>query len=402
MGAFEYQALDARGKKRRGVMESDTARQARQLLREQGLTPLSVDTVSKPESRARFQFGGSISAADLALVTRQMATLTQSGLPLEQALQTVSQQSESPRIRKVMLAVRARVMEGHPLVYGLAEFPRIFSSLYRATVAAGEQSGYLDVVLERLADYTEQRQIMRQKVQLALVYPVILTLMAIVVTVGLMVYVVPEVVKVFVETGQTLPDLTIAMITTSDFLQQYGHWLLLAIVMLVLMARYLMGVNSIKFTVHRLLLRLPVIGKLTRAVNTGRFLRTLSILTASGVPILDALQIASKVLANLPMRAAVEQASQRVREGTALSVALRQHQLFPPLAIQLIASGESSGNLDEMLERAAINQEREIESTISTLLGLFEPLLILVMGLMVLLIVLAILLPIFDLNQLVK
>jgi len=224
MGAFEYKALDSRGRHRKGVLEGDTARQARQKLRDQGLTPLSVDAVMQRERAqrgSRFQLGG-VSATDLALLTRQLATLTQSGLPLEQALQTVSQQSERGRVRSVVLAVRSRVMEGHPLVTGLADFPRVFSDLYRATVAAGEQSGYLGMVLERLADYTEQRQQMRQKIQLALFYPAILTVMALLVTVGLMVYVVPEVVQVFEDTGQTLPDLTIALIASSDFLQSMG------------------------------------------------------------------------------------------------------------------------------------------------------------------------------------
>lgn len=405
MGAYEYQALDARGRRKKGVLEGDTPRQARQKLREQGLTPLSVEAVIRKDRQQNSRRGGSarrMGATELALLTRQLATLTQSGLPLETALNTVSEQSENKRTRGVVLAVRSRVMEGHSLAAGMAEFPGVFSDLYRATVAAGEQSGYLGLVLERLADYTEQRQQLRSKVQMALFYPAILTVMAIVVTVGLMVYVVPDVVQVFAESGQQLPALTTGLIAASDFLQAQGLLVLLALLSLAMLAGYLMRVQRIRYAVHRLSLRLPVLGRMVRAINAGRFLRTLSILTASGVPILDALRIAAQVLTNLPMREAVEVAATRVREGSTLNAALHKHGLFPPMAIQLIASGEAGGNLDDMLERAAINQEREIETTISALLALFEPVLILVMGVVVLLIVLALLLPILNINQLVK
>lgn len=402
MGAFEYQALDDAGKQRRGVLEGDTARQVRQKLREQGWIPLDVAEIARQESsRPRlFALGGGASAQDVALITRQMATLVGSGLPLEEALQAVAQQSEKPRLRRMMTAVRAKVMEGHTLADGMAGFPRVFSEMYRATVAAGEQTGHLELVLERLADYTESRQHMRQKVQLALFYPIGLMIVAISVVTLLLTYVVPKVVEVFSDVGQDLPGLTKAMIALSDFLQNYGVWLLLAIAGLVLAFSYALRRPAFRRRVHGLILRLPLVGKLNRGINAGRFARTFAILAGSGVPILEALRISAQVISNLPMRDAVEEAASRVREGTGISRALERSKQFPPMLLHLISSGELSGQLEQMLDRAAINQERETEGTIASLLAVFEPVLILVMGGMVLLIVLSILMPIFQLNQL--
>jgi general secretion pathway protein F len=302
----------------------------------------------------------------------------------------------------MILSVRSRVMEGHPLATGLGDFPHVFPELYRATVAAGEQSGHLDVVLERLADYTEKRQALRSKIQLALFYPAMLTLMALAVTTGLLTYVVPQVVQVFENIGQELPWLTRALIALSDFLRAYGIVLLLAIVGAVVGFNYSLKNSANLWRFHALLHGLPLIARLMRGLNTARFARTLSILAASGVPVLEALRISAQVLSSLPMRDAVEEAAARVREGSSLAGALEKSGYFPPMALHLIASGEASGKLESMLERAAENQERELETIISALMGLFEPLLILVMGGLVLIIVLAILLPIFDLNQLVK
>lgn len=408
MGAFEYTALDNRGREKKGVLEGDTARQVRQQLREQGMVPLTVQAVVEREGKGKDKRTGSsgsrrgISATELALVTRQLATLVRSGLPLEEALRTVARQTEKARIKSMLLAVRSRVTEGHPLAVGLADFPRAFPELYRATVAAGEQSGHLEAVLDRLADYAEKRQQLRQKVQLALFYPALLTLMAVVVTVGLLTYVVPEVVQVFEGIGQELPWLTRSLIAMSDFLRDNGLWLLLGLALLVFAANSILRVPAQRRRFHALLHRLPLIGRLQRGVNTARFARTLSILAASGVPVLEALRIAAQVMSSLPMRDAVEEATARVREGSSLYSALDKGGYFPPMTLHLIASGEASGKLEEMLERAAENQERELETTIAAVMGLFEPLLILAMGGMVLMIVLAILLPIFDLNQLVK
>ncbi len=407
MGAFEYSALDASGRSRKGHLEADTARQVRQLLREQGLTPLDVQeasggTRSGATTRAGRFFGPRISAAELALITRQLATLIQSALPVEQALRAVASQADKSKTRGLLMAVRSRVMEGHSLASALEEHSSVFPELYRATTAAGEQSGHLDVVLERLADYTEARQQMRQKMTLALLYPVILTTLAIVVVIGLLAYVVPQVVQVFDSLGQDLPLLTTSLLAVSGFLLEYGLVLFLGIVVLLVVYGMLMRRPGFRRAVHGLQLRLPLSGRLTRGLNTARYTRTLSILLASSVPVLEALRISGQVISKIPMREAVERTAVKVREGAELHASLSESGYFSPMTVQLIASGEASGNLEQMLERAAIQQERETETVIQTLLGLFEPLLILTMGLVVLVIVLAILLPIFDLNQLVR
>lgn len=406
MGAFEYAALDKSGRERKGVIEGDSPRQIRSQLREQGLIPLNVEEVAQRESKKttggfqRIQRG--ISSTDLALITRQLATLARSGLPLDEATATVARQSEKPRLKRLVLGVRSMIVEGHTLADGLGKFPHVFPDLYRATVAAGEQSGFLDAVLERLADYTESRQQLQQRMQLALFYPIILTVIAVLVVMGLLTYVVPEVVKVFDNTGQTLPMLTRIMIGTSDFLREYIFLLMLGVSMAGAGIAYVLRQPKPKRQFHKLLLKLPVIGKLVRGVNTARFARTLSILAASGVPVLDALRISGQVVSNIPMREAIEEAAARVREGAALGKSLERSGYFPPITVNLISSGEVSGKLEEMLERASTNQERELETTVAMLMGMLEPLLILVMGAVVLIIVLAILLPIFDLNQLVK
>jgi len=405
MGAFEYTALDNRGREKKGVLEGDAARQVRQQLREQGWVPLAVQEVAQREARRSKRAGilqRGISATDLALLTRQLATLARAGLPLEECLRAVSQQTEKARIKSMLLAVRSRVMEGHTLAAGLADFPNIFPELYRTTVEAGEQSGHLERVLERLADYTENRQLMRQKIQLAVFYPALLTLVAILVVGGLMTYVVPQVVQVFDNIGQQLPPLTRGLIAISDFLRNYGLFILLLVVLGVIGFSYLLRNVGVRRSFHRFLLTVPMISRLERGLNTGRFARTFSILAASGVQVLESMRISAQVMSNLPMQEAVAEASARVREGTGIAAALEKSGYFPPMTVHLIASGEASGKLEEMLERAAINQEREIETLIAAVLGLFEPLLILLMGGIVLIIVLAILLPIFDLNQLVQ
>jgi general secretion pathway protein F len=405
MGAFEYTALDASGREKKGVLEGDTPRQVRQQLREQHWVPLAVHEVVQRETRAGAGFSAfrrGISATDLALITRQLATLVRAGLPLEECLRSVSQQAEKSRLKSMLMAVRSRVMEGHSLAVGLSDFPQAFPELYRTTVEAGEQSGHLERVLERLADYTEGRQRMRQKIQLALFYPALLTLVALLVVGGLMTYVVPQVVQVFDNIGQELPALTRVLIAISDFLRDYGLAVLLLCVLLAVGFGYLLRNEQIRRRYHRLLLSIPMVARLERGLNTGRFARTFSILTASGVPVLEAMRISAQVMSNLPMREAVDNATARVREGAGIAAALDKSGYFPPMTVQLISSGEASGRLEDMLERAAINQESEIETLIAALLGLFEPLLILFMGSVVLVIVLAILLPIFDLNQLVQ
>ena len=405
MGAFEYTAIDQNGRDKKGVIEGDSARLVRQQLREQQLMPLTVAEVNQKNSNNKnlgFNLNKNINTTELALMTRQLATLSRSGIPLDEATATVARQSLKPKIKKLLLGVRAKIVEGHALADGLRDYPHVFSEMYCAIVAAGEQSGHLDVVLERLADYTEQRQQLQQRLKVALIYPVILTVMSILVVSGLLTYVVPEVVKVFSDTGQQLPFLTVALIAVSDFMQEWFIYLLLVLIVLFLFFKRLVRQPVFKKYYHQFLLKIPVVGNLVLGSNSAQFSRTLSILAASGVPILDAMNIAVKVMDNLPMREAVENASQQVSEGSSLSSTLEKSGYFNPMLINLIASGEATGQLEQMLDRAAMNQERELETTIAMLMGLLEPLLIVAMGGVVLIIVLAILLPVLDLNQLVK
>ncbi|HWU69426.1 MAG TPA: type II secretion system inner membrane protein GspF [Stenotrophobium sp.] len=405
MAAYEYTALTAGGRQEKGLIEGDTARQARQMLRDRGLSPLTITEVAdtgKPSRTSIFQRGSGISATELSLFTRQLATLVRSGLPLDEALAAVSEQSEGKRIKRIALGVRAGVVEGNTLASSLNQFPNVFPPLFRATIEAGEQSGKLDHILERLADYVERRQVLNQKVMLATFYPAILTLVAVSVVILLLTYVVPQVVQVFQDINAQLPALTRGLIAFSGFLRDWGIYLLILLAFGIVVFTRMMRGDAFKRRVHLWQLRLPLIGRLVRGTNTGRFTRTLGILFGSGVPILDAMQIGTQVVSNLPMREAIEAAAIKVREGTPLSKALIASKLFPPISVHLISSGESSGRLDEMLNHAAENQEREVETLVAGLMGVFEPVLILTMGGVVLVIVLAILLPIFDLNQLVK
>lgn len=405
MGAYEYTALDDGGRERKGVLEGDTPRQIRQLLRDKGWAPIAVAEVAQRERErergfAPFRRGGA-SAADIALITRQFATLVRSGLPIEEALRTIAEQSEKARLKSMLVAVRARIMEGQSLASALSGYPRAFSDLYRATVAAGEQSGHLDSVLDRLADYTEGRQAIRQKVVLSLIYPVLVIVVAVLVVLLLLAYVVPQVVTVFENMGQELPLLTRGLIAASDFIRASGVLLGLLLLGAIAGLRLLLRRPGARARFHRLLLRLPLVSRLIRGMNAARFARTLSILAESGVPVLESLHISAEVVTNLPMREAIATAARQVREGANLHKSLERSGYFPPMTIHLIASGEASGNLEVMLERAASSQERELEAVAQTLTGLLGPFLILVMGGIVLLIVLAILLPIFNMNQLV-
>lgn len=411
MAVFEFIAVDTRGTEQRGVLEADGARQVRQQLRDRhwlplSVTPLALDaavTTSRNRARwrTRWQFT-QLSASDMALMTRQLATLVRAALPLEEALLAVSQQSAKPLVQRVLAAVRSRVIEGESLAAALGQFPRLFPEIYRATVAAGEQSGKLDEVLERLADYSESRDLLRQRLQGALLYPIVLTMMSIAIVAGLLTYVVPKVVTVFESTQGKLPWLTRLLLAGSDFLRDFGLWVLL-----------LLGLAAVGFwrwlrdpvarhRCHALILRSPVFGRLARGFNTARFTRTLSILTGSAVPVLEGLQIAAAVIGNLPMREAAQQAADRVREGAAIGRSLGASGLFPPMTVHLISSGESSGRLEEMLERAAAQQERELDGMLDRIVGLLGPLMIVAMGLIVMAIVFAMLLPIFEMNTLIR
>ena len=404
MAAFEFVALDTKGRQQKGVLEADSARQVRQLLREKQLAPLQVEPAHRKEQAAGsggFSLRRGLSARDLALVTRQLATLIGAALPIEEALRAAAAQSRQPRIQSMLIAVRAKVLEGHSLANALSSFPAAFPELYRATVAAGEHAGHLGPVLEQLADYTEQRQQSRQKVQMALLYPVILMLASLGIVGFLLGYVVPDVVRVFVDSGQTLPALTRGLIFLSELVKSWGALALLLIGLGVFAFRRALRNEDVKRRWHAFLLRVPLIGGLIAATETARFASTLAILVRSGVPLVEALGIGAEVISNLIIRADVAQATQRVREGGSLSRALEASRQFPPMMLHMIASGERSGELDQMLARTARNQENDLAATIGLLVGLFEPFMLVFMGAVVLVIVLAILLPILSLNQLV-
>jgi general secretion pathway protein F len=404
VGAFEYTALDAGGKERRGVLEGDTVRHIRSQLRDLQLLPVNVTEVVAQEKtkHTRFSIGTGVSTSDLTLMTRQIATLAKAGLPLEETLLAVSQQSEKARVQTVLLGVRAKVMEGHTLADALKEFPRVFPEIYRATVSAGEQAGHLDEVLERLADYTESREVIRQKVVGAMVYPIALTVMCFLIISVLLVYVVPKVTEVFDSYKAALPLATRILIGISDFARHYGLYALVAVVALGFLARRQLQQTATRTRFGALQLRLPIVGRLVRGFNTARFTRTLSILSGSSVPVLEALRIAGEVVTNLPMRDAIATATARVREGAPIGRSLAASKLFPPMSIHLISSGESSGQLDSMLERAAQNQERELDGLLTTLMGLLGPLMIVGMGVFVIGIVFAMLVPIFHMNELIR
>jgi len=404
VAAFEYVVLDQKGKQQKGVLEGDSARQVRQQLRDKGYAPLSVEeTVQKQNKQTGFSFsaGGSLSSSELALITRQLSTLVQSGLPLEETLKAVSQQTEQQKTRNMMMAIRAKVLEGHTLANAMGEYPKAFSSLFRATVAAGEHAGHLDLVLNRLADYTEARQQTQQKVQLAMLYPAILTFVAIGIVIFLLANVVPEIVGVFAKSGQELPWLTKGLIATSDFIVNYWAWLLLVIIVVIISIKTALKREPIRKRLHKFFLNFILTRKFSRGINAARFASTLSILTSSGVPLVEAIKIAGAVLSNLCLKESVAKASQRVTEGASLKASLDECGFFPPMMLHMIASGEASGELDDMLERTALYQDREIANLVDTATGLFEPIMLLLMAGIVLVIVMAIMMPIMEFNQLV-
>lgn len=405
MPAFEYIAVDADGKKQKGLLEADSIKQVRQMLREKNWLPVSVEQAAnehKSTEKKLFLFGGGMSAWDLALVTRQLATLVKAGIPLEECLRAVSKQSAKPTLQSLLVAVRARVVEGYSLSQAMAEFPNAFPPLYRATIAAGEKSGYLELVLLQLADYTESRYTTQKKVKNALIYPIILTILSILIVMGLLTYVVPDIVKVFESSKQQLPFITRALIGVSSFLKTYGIFLLLG----------LMGTgfwfnkklkevkNQIKLDAY--ILTLPFIGNVVKGLNAARFASTLSILARSGVPLVEALKIAAEVSSNQVICAAIKQVAVKVTEGGSLSRALEDTQLFPPMMLQMISSGEQGGDLDSMLDKAADMQDKEMDNLITTVVSLFEPLMLVIMAFIVLTIVLAIMLPILNMNSLIK
>ncbi|MBB1311633.1 type II secretion system inner membrane protein GspF [Pseudoalteromonas sp. SR41-8] len=407
MAAFEYRALDARGKEKKGIQEADTAKQIRQSLREQGLTPLEVvpaaegDKQVKGEKSSPFGsfFKAKISTSDLALITRQLATLIQSALPVEGAVMAVAEQCEKPRMKRMLMSVRSKVVEGYTLADGMSEFPHVFDNLYRAMVAAGEKSGHLDAVLNRLADYTEQRQHMRSQITQAMVYPVILVIFAIGIVSILLGTVVPKILKTFEKSKQVLPWTTEWVMAASNYVQNYWFITLVLFTAIVIGVKHALKQPKIRFWYDSKILMMPGIGKVARSINTARFARTLSILSSSSVPLLEGMRISGGVLINEKIKKAVADAATRVSEGASLRASLQQTKLFPPMMLHMIASGEKSGELEQMLERAANNQDREFETMVNVSLKLLEPAMIASMAVIVLFIVMAILQPIMAMNK---
>jgi general secretion pathway protein F len=404
MTAYRYRALDSGGKVVKGVLEGDSERQVRATLRSQKMRPLEVGKANQQQRGQMMSsfFRPRMNPSDLALVTRQLATLVQSSLPLDECLSAVAEQTRNSRHKGILLQVRSRVSEGHSLAYALAEYPLIFNEMYRAMVTAGEHAGFLGAVLEQLADYGEQRQYTQQKLKMAMIYPIILLVVAVSVIVALMVYVVPELIGIFAHSDRELPLLTRGMIASSDFLRQSGQWLLLGAVLIYLGWRQLLKDAGRRYHWHRVLLKLPVVGHFITAMDTARFASTLSILMASGVPLLESLRIAGAVLSNLILRESSAEVAEQVQEGSSLNRALNRSGHFPPMMVHMVASGEASGEMETMLARSAANQERELEMALATTMAVLEPVMVVFMGLMVVLVVMAVLLPIFELNTMVN
>ena len=406
MPAFRYEAVDAGGATRKGVVNADSPRAARADLRVQGLTPLNVEAIAAQvdasgATRAR-GIGERLSQVELALFTRQLASLLEAGLPLEQAFTALLEQAEKPYLRDLIASIRSEVMGGMPFSEALSRHPRDFAEIYRALVASGEQIGQLSRVLSRLADYIERRNALVQKVRLAFTYPAIVTVVAFAIVIFLLTYVVPQIVSVFANTKQQLPFLTVVMLAVSDFTRAWG--ILVAIVLVAAWFAWRRALQNpvLKRRWHTWLLTAPVYGKFERSLNTARFASTLAITTGSGVPILRALDTSRETLSNVAMRELVEQATASVREGVSLARALSAQKHFPPMLVHMIRAGEITGELPAMLERAANSQQADLERRTLTIAGLLEPVLILAMGLVVLLIVLAVLMPIIEINQLVR
>ena len=406
MPAFSYEAVDAAGATLKGVVNADSARSARSELRNKGLVPIQVSSISPQSDETglaeRSAFGNRLSTVELALFTRQLASLLEAGLPLEQAFSALLEQAERVYVRDLIASIRAEVMGGSSLSDALAKHPRDFADIYRALVTSGEQIGQLARVLSRLADYIERRNALVQKVRLAFTYPAIVTVVAFLIVIFLLTYVVPQIVSVFANTKQKLPLLTVVMLGISDFVRNYGWMILLAVIAASIAWRRALRYPDIRMRWHTWLLNAPLYGKFERSLNTARFASTLAITTGSGVPILRALQTSRDTLTNVAMRAQVEEATNSVREGVSLARALSVHKHFPPMLIHMIRSGEATGELPAMLQRAANAQEQDLERRAMTLAGLLEPALILAMGVVVLLIVLAVLMPIIEINQLVR
>ncbi len=408
MSAFQYTAMDTAGKKIKGVAEADSARQVRQQLRDKSLVPIEIVIVSdrklsqnkKKSPLASLSLRRKrISTANLCLITHQMATLLSAGIPIDEMLTAVAEQTEKHQVKSILLGVRARILEGHSLANSLNSFPNAFPLLYRTTIASGEKSGKLDLILEKLAEHIERQQKMKQKITTALLYPIMMTVVSILIVIFMLIYVVPKIISTFNQVSIKLPLSTTILIAVSNFFLHYGWYCLIALVLLAVVSNRMLKIERFRSMWDSFLLGIPLFGKTMRTINEARFGRTFGILTAATVPVLEAMRAARELITPLPMRFAVNHAIEKVREGNSIARSLKDTRFFAPMFVHLVASGESSGRLEMMLERATRSQEDAINNFIESILTLFEPVLILVMGAIVLFIVLAIMLPIFQMDQ---
>jgi len=400
MAAFRYEAVDGAGRPRRGLLEAASARAARDVLRGDGLFPTAVEPAA--QGFAARADATRLAAATLALVTRQLATLVASGMPLDQALSAVAEQADHPGAVRLLGAIREQVAAGESFAGALSRFPRTFSPLYRGLAAVGAESGQLGSVLSRLADYLEARQVLRQKFVAALIYPALVTVVALAVIGALLLYVVPQIVAVYQQSRQTLPWLTRALIASSAFVRATGWYALGLLALGGVTGALLLRRERWRERAQALLLRMPVIGTVLSGLDTARFASTLSILTGSGAPLLRALETAAGVIWAAPIRRAAHAAAGHVREGVSLARALASQRVFPALLVHLVANGEQSGQLPAMLDRAAREQDADVERRLTWLAALVQPILIVIMGGIVLVLVLAVMLPIVSMNQLIR
>jgi general secretion pathway protein F len=404
MDAYEYKSLDESGKTKSGVLQADTEKHVRQILRDQNLIPVEIKQVNAEEISGQIdkKFNTKLRTGELPIIIRQLSTLMKAGLPLDEALSTTIEQSDHKNTQKILITCRSKLMEGHTLAYAMGLFPKAFDELITTSVEAGEQSGHLDEVLLRLAEYLEQRQDMSKQSWMALLYPLILIVTSIAVVSGLMVYIVPKVIQVFENNNAELPAITRALVTLSDWLRQYGIYFLIVLLVLIVVFIVALQNKPFKHKWHQFLLKLPLAGSFIKVSQSAKFTRTLGILTKSTVPIVQALSLSSKVVKNLAIKDAIEKTAAQVREGSSLSQSLKTNGYFPPMTIRLIHSGEQSGILSEMLERAADTQERDVNHRLTSIIGIMQPVAILIVGMMILLIVLAMLLPIFQMNTIIN
>ena len=403
MPAFEYKALDTAGTNKRGIIEADSARIARQMLRDQQLFPLEVKQSRDKSTAGGINFSQQrVGIADLALFVRHLATLIQAGIPVEESLAATAKHTRKAYLKRVILELRSRVLEGHSLADGLNDHPHIFNSVFRALVSSGEKSGDLAQVLNQLAEYTEDSQKLRGVIVQAALYPAVLCVVAIGVIVALMTYVVPKVTSQFEHYNQALPLLTRILISVSDAVANYWYWALAGIVGLAFAGRWWMTDPKRRLRAHRAMLKVPLWGLLMLELDASRMLRTLAILLSSGVPFLETLKVSCSTLGNEHLKQSMDRVREQVREGKSFSRCLQDEAELPPMAVYMISSGESSGELEDMVHRAATNLERELQARVQMFVSLFEPLLIVVLGLVVLSIILAIMLPILQLNNLTQ